>query len=365
MFLRMLQCSVAAPRPRCRANSEMVSNGDYFAILMPIGSPQKLFQSWRGVDRHGRARFGRWAVERDSVRGQCYLCYKRVSLVLGAGENAGEGNMKINSLGLEETSHLIGEPDKFREAFHQNGYAFLRGVVPLDAVAPVSAALIANLQEQGYIAEDGQWTGMPTTQVDDNALHAATPYATFWRCPEMMALYEIILGEPAYVFKQCQPRYFTVKDCEYINPPHQDGCEGMIGPNTDFVTIWTPLVDMPLEMGGVEIAVGSQKLGIREHGHDPVLKNLLAEHLPQRGIPAESISEPWATTAFKVGDLVTFAAYTVHRSVPNSMPGTVRISIDTRVQPETSERGFVATHTAPEIWAAKDGPVMSHFVTST
>jgi 1-deoxypentalenic acid 11beta-hydroxylase len=258
---------------------------------------------------------------------------------------------------LVDSSHLVDDPTSLRSAFDRDGYVLLRQVVPRAAVTPVIDAMVSNLRQQGYLLDDGSWSGMPTNKVDDDELHHALPYAAFWRNESMLRLYELVLGQPVFVFKQSQPRYVTASDGQYLNPAHQDSC--LIEPNDDFITAWTPLCDMPNELGGVEIAVGSQVHGRREHVADALQKNLRYGELPQRGVPAENVHEPWATADFAIGDLVMFQAHTVHRSVPNRLEGRVRLSIDTRVQPASSPRGFVATHTTPEIKAAKSGPVFA------
>ena len=235
------------------------------------------------------------------------------------------------------------------------GCVLIRGALPTAIIERLATAMNDELVRQGYATEGGDWTGMPVEDVDDDAVNMAVPYLDLWDSPEAAALFETVLGEPAFVFRNALTRYVTKAGSSYITGAHQDAW--LVKPNTDFVTVWTPLRPCTAELGGVTYALGSQSEGLRDHVPQADLKNIRFDSQPQLAIPPETISDPWAYSEVGVGDAIFFNAFTVHRSVPNSSERVIRYSIDTRFQPATSERGFTATHTMAELKAAKEESV--------
>ncbi|WP_143675940.1 phytanoyl-CoA dioxygenase family protein, partial [Streptomyces milbemycinicus] len=137
----------------------------------------------------------------------------------------------------------------------------------------------------------------------------------------------------------------------FLTPLHQDGF--YIGPNKDFRTAWVPLLATTPDIGGVAVADGSHKKGPREH---VVTENFRRFGHAVRGIPAEEFGadEQLLFSPMEPGDVIIFHAFMCHKSIPNVSvdPVGMRMSMDTRIQPASSHRGFNAL--TPWAESAKD-----------
>jgi 1-deoxypentalenic acid 11beta-hydroxylase len=191
--------------------------------------------------------------------------------------------------------------------------------------------------------------------VDEVRMHDYVKCDEFWNSPSTIKVFEQIFGEPVFVFLSTTIRYYPSKagseqPPSYITPMHQDGF--YIGPNKDFRTVWVPLVPTTRDSGGVALADRSHRYGLREHELSDTFRRF--GH-PVRGIPPAKMGddEPLVFSPMEPGDLLVFHAFMCHRSVPNmSSPPTMRMSMDTRIQPEKSPRGYNAV--TPWTESAKD-----------
>jgi ectoine hydroxylase-related dioxygenase (phytanoyl-CoA dioxygenase family) len=106
-------------------------------------------------------------------------------------------------------------------------------------------------------------------------------------------------------------------------PPHQDFTH-VQGAKT-FWTLWFPVGDVPLELGGLSV--------LSESNHDGIYRytaNSGAGGLESMICETE---HAWHTAPMRAGDALTFHSHTVHKSNPNRVPDLVRLSCDLRYQP--------------------------------
>lgn len=254
---------------------------------------------------------------------------------------------------------LLGDRAALNTFFEEHGYLFLRGVLDRNLVRTVADQMVEGLVALG--AADPKATVDDVTidsfeEVDEVAMHDYVQYDAFWNHPSTIEIFEKVFGEPVFVFRSTSIRYFPSAagadepSVAHLTPFHQDGF--YIGPNKDFRTCWVPLIATTKDSGGVALADGSHRRGPREHVlHE---SHLRFGH-PVRGIPAEQVGEdePLLHSAMEPGDLLFMHAYTCHKSVGNlSSPPIMRMSMDTRVQPAASHRGFNAL--TPWTESAKD-----------
>jgi ectoine hydroxylase-related dioxygenase (phytanoyl-CoA dioxygenase family) len=255
--------------------------------------------------------------------------------------------MEPDSLGTLDTANPdMADTAALRARLDDDGYVFLRDVIDGSAMAATATRFFGELRSQGLVDDERVWSGKHVELVDEGALHASIRYDDLWHHPSMTAVFALLFDEPVYVFKQTQIRLMFPGTEGFITPPHQDGA--YIGPTQEFVTVWVPLTEGNETVGGIALAGGSHKQGLREHVVTE-LRPFNAGPVKYSGVPLETIEEPWLTADFHPGDVVIFAPYTVHRSLPNRSPNAIRLSMDTRVQPESVPRGYVATHTALEV----------------
>ena len=107
---------------------------------------------------------------------------------------------------------------------------------------------------------------------------------------------------------------------EFTTKAHQDfpNVQG----TTEVYTAWMPLIDCPMDVGPLQVAVGSHTNGVYDFGI-------------AGGAGGIEIKDPlegtWASSAFAVGDVLLFHSMAVHKGVPNHS-NKLRMSMDVRYQ---------------------------------
>jgi 1-deoxypentalenic acid 11beta-hydroxylase len=146
----------------------------------------------------------------------------------------------------------------------------------------------------------------------------------------MRRLMEQVFGEPVFLFKGTNIRYALPHNAAYLTPAHQD--HFFIRANSEFRTLWVPLMDIDADVGGLALAVGSHRQGLREHREQRGVLSYQMKGRTQRGIALDAISETWGTIDYHPGDLLVFHSLMLHRALPNESD-RIRLSLDARCQP--------------------------------
>jgi len=110
-------------------------------------------------------------------------------------------------------------------------------------------------------------------------------------------------------------------------PPHQDYIH--IQGTKNVWTAWIPVGDCPRSLGGLSVLCASHKQGII-----PVKK---AEGSGGLAVYLCGEDYQWIEHDFAAGDVLIFTSLTVHKALPNSLPGRIRLSCDFRYQPADEE----------------------------
>jgi hypothetical protein len=202
-----------------------------------------------------------------------------------------------------------------------DGYLFLRGLLPAADVRAAHAGVLAELRQGGWI--DGQDRPVPPEgavnfrdALTDPAFRRAIASRGFNRLPylgPLRALAREILGPSAFpypvkVLRTVYPeRPPAVTRGRYI---HQDYAASGV---QDMLTSWLPLMDIPAAVGGLAVRPGSQ-LG------PPRRPRLLGPD--ERG---------WASADYRPGDVLIFHCLTWHAALANRSTA-LRISGDFRWQ---------------------------------
>ena len=132
--------------------------------------------------------------------------------------------------------------------------------------------------------------------------------------PPLRRLVRLLLGPaafsyPAKVLRTVYPEPpFRVTKGRYV---HQDF---VVSGVQDMLTTWLPLMDIPVQLGGLAVLPGS-------HLGPPLRPRLLRADEPR-----------WATTDYQPGDVLLFHCLTSHAALPNHA-SRLRISTDVRWQP--------------------------------
>lgn len=238
------------------------------------------------------------------------------------------------------SNDALDDPDALNARFEEDGYLFFRGV--LHGVAEVKVDFVHALQNMGAVkagVSEPISTGMTLEQIEDEDLYSAPSVERLFASSHNIQLFEKIFGESVFVFRSPTMRYSLPNDPEHVSPPHQDYFFVRI--NKKFRTMWIPLMDIDEKVGGLAIAPGSHKGGLRSHVESNEVYSYVFRGRKQMGIPLENVPKPWLTADYQAGDLLVFHNLMIHWAVPNRSD-RIRLSIDNRCQPIDAARTWQA-----------------------
>jgi ectoine hydroxylase-related dioxygenase (phytanoyl-CoA dioxygenase family) len=224
-----------------------------------------------------------------------------------------------------------------RALMAEQGYLFFRGLVPREDVLAARRAVLAHLQEAGWLD--------PHRPLEEAVVAPGMTPTTEGR-PEYMAVYRKVLKTPLFHEFPCHPALMAVAATlidgallvhprrigrltfpnfvEATTPAHQD--HFYIRGAVDTYSCWTPLGACPIELGGLAVWPGSHAHGFIEHSvrHPGAVGG--------HGVPVDEQQAVWHTADFEAGDALFFHAYTIHKALPNLSGDHIRISTDNRYQ---------------------------------
>ena len=246
-----------------------------------------------------------------------------------SGRGVSAGTVPIDEL---RTLHDA-SPAAVRRALADDGYALLRGVADRDAVLRAREAVLGVLVRAGVVEPGSdRCTGKPADAAAVAAAADVAPLVDLVGGTDRMALFDEVFGEPARTFdfrwfRPVGPGEFTSVHCDRV----------FMGRGSDrLLTAWTPLGDVPLELGPVALWLGSpweQQIRSAYASRD-VDRDLIDGYVATD--PAEALASMGgrlASTDFAAGDLLVFGMDVLHCSLTNSSADRVRLSCDTRYQP--------------------------------
>ncbi|MCU0467970.1 MAG: phytanoyl-CoA dioxygenase family protein [Arcicella sp.] len=147
---------------------------------------------------------------------------------------------------------------------------------------------------------------------------------------------------------QFNSRYLSKDGSHWKLGAHQDWRNGQ--GSLDSVVLWFPLVDCGVDLGALQIIPQSHKSGLMSASRTGYL-GTIEEEIPE---------EDFVQTEFKVGDLLLFSAFLVHRS-GNNITRNIRWSVQLRynnLEEKTfQERGFPM----PYIYKPEDALITPNF----
>jgi len=232
-----------------------------------------------------------------------------------------------------DSTDLVTDSAALRERLDRDGYLFLRGLIPAEAIHDVRARLLRQAAGGGWLDRNSP----VAAGIADQAAACKDPeerymqvFRNLWKDeqlhrlrthPDVLALFARIFGEPALAHPMfVQRNIFPQADgFDFTTGAHQDRVH--IGGATSYA-MWMPLGDCPREKGALAVAAGSHTQGI----------------LPTKvgsGAGGMDIAVPipgtWTTGAFRAGDALIFQDLTVHKALANRTR-EIRMSFDARYQ---------------------------------
>ena len=225
-------------------------------------------------------------------------------------------------------------PD-LRTQLDRDGYLFFRGLIDPDAVLATRAAVLAALDDCGWLAAGAPiGAALPSALVRREEANADPGFFEAYRAVQglqsfhelahhraVTALMARILGEPLLVHPRKIARIGLPRD-PFVVDAHQDF--PLNHGTADVLTAWIPIGDCPDELGGLKVLAGSHTAGLRPVAAVPNVGGLkVAEPLADK--------PGWVTADFRAGDVLVFHSLTVHAAKPNRTD-RLRLSCDFRYQ---------------------------------
>ena len=248
---------------------------------------------------------------------------------------------------LRPSMDIVDDGAALQKRMQEDGYLYLPGYLNRAEVLGARSVLLARLAEadclepgtppEAAIARKDYGSYFMPELAQDNPTLMSLLYEG-----RMMAFYSRLLGGKV--------RHFDFTWMRAVTPgngtaPHCDIVYMGRG-TTNLYTAWTPLGDIPREIGGLMILEGS-------HKHDRLRLNYgsrdvdayCTNHNDMRSTGnssfgaltfnpirlRERLGGRWLTADFRAGDLLTFSMFTVHCSLDNHSD-QIRLSSDTRYQ---------------------------------
>lgn len=271
-------------------------------------------------------------------------------------------------LGLMRESRTTEATAVLRQKLAQDGYVYLRGVLPVDSVAEARHTIVSGLVAHGWKFADQDalmlaeshprpcpWSAQTGSSVVGRQFGGAELQELMHRpevlcvveSEELFAVFQRIFGEPSSTLDMKWLRAMSpeAKDSEPRGSFHMDNIFMNRGSDR-LTTAWVPFVDVPIELGGLVALQGSSSL--------PGFKRLRATYgsidVDRCGIDGVSPgTDPlalasldpasrWVTANYKAGDVVLFSMHTLHGGIRNETSGQLRLSADLRFQPAQEGR---------------------------
>ena len=241
-----------------------------------------------------------------------------------------------------ESNGLLDDPPGLRKRLRDDGYLFLRGILPTDEVLDLRRQVLEFCAQAGWLRPganvmDGLADRNPISEDDDEYLDVyarVQALEAFHRLKfdaKIIRIMEDLFQEPVIPLPKTIARIAFPRDNDRGTKPHQDWT--FVGGSMETISCWAPLGDVSLDVGGLRILAGSHKSGFLE---------------PRPAIgPGSRIVDvdpglEWHQSGYRSGDILLFKSLTVHAAASNLTPDELRLSVDFRYVGES--------HTIAEKW---------------
>ena len=233
---------------------------------------------------------------------------------------------------FRNSTGLIADGAALAARMREDGYLYLRGLLPADEIQTLQRQIGTLAQDAGWLRPGGDVAEAVANPngfcVDPDPVYLQTlrainrleDYHRLKHHPALMGLFERMLGGPILPHPRVLMRNIFPDRADFTTKAHQDypNVQG----TTEVYTAWFPLIDCPLETGPLQVAAGS-------HTGEVYDFDIAA------GAGGIEIVDPmdgrWVSGPFAVGDVLIFHSLLVHKGVPN-LGRQLRMSMDVRYQ---------------------------------
>ena len=250
-----------------------------------------------------------------------------------------------------------GEPAAtLRARFDADGYLWLKGSLPRGEVREFRGHFFRQFADTGLLAPgsdpaDGISSGgEPDAELARKRLMEvvrSAAYESFCVHRRLWQFLDGFLDGPSYLHKRKLVRYTRPGDPSATGA-HYD-LTYLRGGTDKLVTVWIPIGDVPIAMGGLVYLEGSHANGraleaefARENVHLPADQRIRAFNKTMndggwitKDLPAlaERFDSRWLIADYEAGDVVLHSPYMIHAATCNdASDGRLRLSTDIRYQ---------------------------------
>ncbi len=234
----------------------------------------------------------------------------------------------------------LGDRPRLREMMRDNGYLFVRNAAPRDRLLDLRRQILELCRDAGWVDTksdllQGKWSGAgPFTEGEQPYMEIykkivnLPAFISFPEDPALTGLVGRLFDGEVLCHRLRIGRVTFPNNTEQTTGMHQDW--QYIHGTPETYTVWMPLGDCPVELGGLSVLRGSHRGGFIEHrvfdGH-----KYAAAGVPKERLPHGSDVE-WHAGNFNLGDVLVFHSHTIHRALPNLTKDRLRLSVDNRYQ---------------------------------
>ena len=247
------------------------------------------------------------------------------------------------------------------QRLRRDGYLFLKGQIDAEVVESFREYYLRALEPTGLTVADadpGAGTGN-SGEIDRGELRRilfddivpGAEYAALTAHPTVRGWFQWFLGDDVHLHKRKILRHIrpgeagigTATQAHYDLVYLREGTERVL-------SMWIPLGDCPVEMGGLTYLEGSHHWAMAaERAGTLHLAQAITADLPAL---AERHDSRWLLADYQAGDVVVHSAYLVHASTDNvDSTNRIRLSTDIRYQRATEPIDW----RWQEHWSDEDG----------
>jgi ectoine hydroxylase-related dioxygenase (phytanoyl-CoA dioxygenase family) len=235
---------------------------------------------------------------------------------------------------LRSSNDIIHDMAALRQRMENDGYLLIRGLHDREQVLRARKSILEKMDRTGKIARD---TLLEEGVIADGS-RSIFMGGTNEDLPELlnvlngehvMRFFDDFLREKSLTYQYKWLRAVGKGD---FTGAHYDIV--YMGRGTQHVyTVWSPIGDVPLEMGGLAMCLGSHRFEElkRSYGSKDSDRDGIGHYTDDPLVITEKFGGKWATTAFQAGDVLIFGMYLLHCSLENTT-NQYRISVDARYQ---------------------------------
>jgi hypothetical protein len=169
-----------------------------------------------------------------------------------------------------DSRDIVADPAALRNRIRTDGYLFLRGIGPKDKIQAARRDVLQLCAHAGWCDPGGRWTGVgPFTEGDAEYMAVykhLIKLHTFLAVPEDAALMDVVgkvIDGPPMLHRLRIGRVTFPNNIAQTTAAHQD--HWYIRGSQQTYTIWLPLGDCPIQLGGLAVLPGSHQAGFIEH----------------------------------------------------------------------------------------------------